>query len=257
MTIRHMKIPTQNLRITVVYDNNRGAPGISPEWGFSCLITGAPHTILFDTGGSGTTLLGNLKRLGIAPDEIELVFLSHLHGDHTGGLAQLLEKNRHATVCYPASFPVKFTQALSRGGIKTQALRAAAKIGDGVYTTGELGSWIREQSLMIPTEKGTVLITGCAHPGIVNIVTAARAILGSDVYFVLGGFHLGSMGGKDLAEIIKAFKKLNVTSVGPCHCSGDTARRLFKIAFGSRYVDIGAGSVITFDGALSPNSGVR
>jgi 7,8-dihydropterin-6-yl-methyl-4-(beta-D-ribofuranosyl)aminobenzene 5'-phosphate synthase len=241
---RHMKIPIQTLRITVVCDNNRGVPGVAPEWGFSCLITGAPHTILFDTGGSGTTLLANMRRLGIAPNEIQVVFLSHFHGDHTGGLARLLEKNSRATVCYPASFPRKFTEALRRAGIKTLAVRAATKIGDGVYTTGELGTWIKEQSLMIPTEKGTVLITGCAHPGIVNIVAAAKAILGSDVYFVMGGFHLGGMGENELVEIINAFKKLNVTSVGPCHCSGDAARRLFKIAYGRYYVDIGAGSVI-------------
>jgi 7,8-dihydropterin-6-yl-methyl-4-(beta-D-ribofuranosyl)aminobenzene 5'-phosphate synthase len=239
-----MKIPIQKLCITVVYDNNRGAPGISPDWGFSCLITGTPQPILFDTGASAKTLLNNMRRLGITPGEIQVVFLSHFHGDHTGGLARLLEKNSRPTVCYPASFPVKFTEALRRAGIKTLAVRAAAKIGDGVYTTGEIGTWIKEQSLMIPTEKGIVLITGCAHPGIVKIVTAVRTILGSNVYFVMGGFHLGGLGENQLTEIINAFKKLGVASVGPCHCSGDTARRLFKIAYGRYYVDIGAGSVI-------------
>jgi 7,8-dihydropterin-6-yl-methyl-4-(beta-D-ribofuranosyl)aminobenzene 5'-phosphate synthase len=93
---------------------------------------------------------------------------------------------------------------------------------------------------------GTILITGCAHPGIVKIVAAARAILGSNVYFVMGGFHLGGLGENQLAEIITGFKKLGVTSVGPCHCSGDTARRLFKNAYGRDYVTIGAGSVISF-----------
>jgi 7,8-dihydropterin-6-yl-methyl-4-(beta-D-ribofuranosyl)aminobenzene 5'-phosphate synthase len=239
-----VKIPIQKLRITVVYDNNRGALGISPDWGFSCLITGTPQPLLFDTGGSGTTLLANMRRLGIAPGEIQVVFLSHFHGDHTGGLARLLEKNSRATVCYPASFPGKFREALRRAGIKTLAVRTATKIDDGVYSTGELGTWIKEQSLMIPTEKGTVLITGCAHLGIVNIVAAAKAILASDVYFVMGGFHLGGLGENEVVEIINDFKKLNVTSVGPCHCSGDTARRLFKNAYDRYYVDIGAGSVI-------------
>ncbi|MCG6908291.1 MAG: MBL fold metallo-hydrolase [Desulfobacteraceae bacterium] len=244
MTTRPVKIPIQKLRITVVYDNNPGAPGIAPDWGFACLITGTPRPVLFDTGGSGTILLGNLGRLGIDPGEIGVIFLSHFHGDHTGGLTQLLQKNKHATVCHPASFPAKFSAALNRSGIRAQALRAATKIDDGVYTTGELGTWIKEQSLMIPTEKGTVLITGCAHPGIVNIVAAAKAILGSDVYLVMGGFHLGGLGENKLVEIINAFKKLNVTSVGPCHCSGNTARRLFKNAYNRYYVDIGAGSVI-------------
>jgi 7,8-dihydropterin-6-yl-methyl-4-(beta-D-ribofuranosyl)aminobenzene 5'-phosphate synthase len=244
MTTRPVKIPIQKLRITVVYDNNRSAPGISPDWGFACLVTGTPRPVLFDTGGSGTILLGNLGRLGIDPGEIGVIFLSHFHGDHTGGLTQLLQKNKNVTVCHPASFPGKFREALRRASIKTLAVRAATKIDDGVYSTGELGTWIKEQSLMIPTEKGTVLITGCAHPGIVNIVAAAKAILGSDVYLVMGGFHLGGLVENELVEIINAFKKLNVTSVGPCHCSGDTARRLFKNAYNRYYMNIGAGSVI-------------
>jgi 7,8-dihydropterin-6-yl-methyl-4-(beta-D-ribofuranosyl)aminobenzene 5'-phosphate synthase len=245
MMTRHQRIPIEKLRITVVYDNNPGVPGIAPDWGFACLIRGTPQPILFDTGGDGTILLGNLGRLGIAPAEIGVIFLSHFHGDHTGGLAQLLQKNKHATVCHPASFPAKFSAALNRSGFRTQALRSAAKIADGVYSTGELGTWIKEQSLMIPTEMGTVLITGCAHPGIVKIVAAARAILGSNVYLVMGGFHLGGLRENQLAETINAFKKLAVASVGPCHCSGDTARRLFKNAYGRDYVTIAAGSVIS------------
>ncbi|MGD8958695.1 MAG: MBL fold metallo-hydrolase [Desulfobacteraceae bacterium] len=247
MMTRHQRIPIEKLRITVVYDYNPGAPGIAPDWGFACLIKGTPQPILFDTGGDGTILLGNLGRLGIAAAEIGVIFLSHFHGDHTGGLAHLLQKNKHATVCYPASFPAKFSAGLNRSGVRAQALRSAAKIADGVYSTGELGTWIKEQSLMIPTEMGTVLITGCAHPGIVKIVAAARAILGSNVYFVMGGFHLGGLGENQLAEIITGFKKLGVTSVGPCHCSGDTARGLFKNAYGRDYVTIGAGSVIRFE----------
>lgn len=248
MMTRHVKVPIQKLRITVVYDNNRGAPGISPDWGFACLITGTPQPILFDTGGSGTTLLTNMRRLGIAPGETQVVFLSHFHGDHTGGLARLLQENKRATVCHPASFPAGFSAALDRSGIRTQALRSAAKIDEGVYSTGELGTWLKEQSLMISTEKGTVLITGCAHPGIVKIVAAARAILGSNVYFVMRGFHLEGQGENQVAEIIAAFKKLGVASVGPCHCSGDAARRLFKKAYGRYYVNIGAGSVINLKG---------
>jgi 7,8-dihydropterin-6-yl-methyl-4-(beta-D-ribofuranosyl)aminobenzene 5'-phosphate synthase len=84
MMTRRQRIPIEKLRITVVYDNNPGAPGIAPDWGFACLIKGTPQPILFDTGGDGTILLGNLGRLGIAAAEIGVIFLSHFHGDHTG-----------------------------------------------------------------------------------------------------------------------------------------------------------------------------
>jgi hypothetical protein len=106
-------------------------------------------------------------------------------GDHTGCLARLLQENKRATVCHPASFPARFTTALNRSGIRAHALQSAAKIDDGGYSTGVLVTWVKEQSLMIPTDKGTVLLTGCAQPGIVKIVAAARAFLNSNVYFIV------------------------------------------------------------------------
>ena len=248
-------VETRKLRITVVYDNNPGVAGVGTGWGFSCLIQGTPKTLLFDTGGNGATLLANMNRLGIRPGAVDIVFLSHYHGDHVGGLERFLSKNHQVTVCCPASFPAGFKAALSARGVKMKAFRAAAKICGGVYTTGEMCTWIKEQSLMISTEKGTVLITGCAHPGIVKIVTAAKTLLGSDVYLVMGGFHLGGMGETELLGIIAAFKQLSVASVGPCHCSGDRARRLFREAYGENFVTIGAGSVIQFDGSTNPISG--
>jgi 7,8-dihydropterin-6-yl-methyl-4-(beta-D-ribofuranosyl)aminobenzene 5'-phosphate synthase len=98
----------KHISITVVYDNNPYREGLSTSWGFSCLIRGTEKTILFDTGGNGSVLLSNMKRLRIEPEEIGIVFLSHIHGDHVGGLAQFLEANKNVTVFLPVSFPEKF-----------------------------------------------------------------------------------------------------------------------------------------------------
>jgi 7,8-dihydropterin-6-yl-methyl-4-(beta-D-ribofuranosyl)aminobenzene 5'-phosphate synthase len=97
---------------------------------------------------------------------------------------------------------------------------------------------------MISTDKGTVVITGCAHPGIVNILKTAKDILEDKIQLVMGGFHLGAMSKPKLEEIITSFRKLGVERVGPCHCSGDLARRMFKQEYGNGYMNVGVGRLI-------------
>ena len=81
------------MKITFVYDNYTSFPNLTAAWGFSCLIEHKKKTILFDTGGDGTILLANMGKSGINPKEIDLIVLSHIHGDHVGGLHSILEKN--------------------------------------------------------------------------------------------------------------------------------------------------------------------
>ena len=96
---------SNKVNITVIYDNNSFKDGLRTSWGFSCLITGIEKTILFDTGGDGPLLLENMTQLGIDPNSIELVVLSHEHWDHTGGMAKLLDKNHNMSVYLLESFP--------------------------------------------------------------------------------------------------------------------------------------------------------
>jgi 7,8-dihydropterin-6-yl-methyl-4-(beta-D-ribofuranosyl)aminobenzene 5'-phosphate synthase len=180
----------KNLSITVNYDNNPYKERLVTAWGFSCLIRGTEKTILFDTGGDGSILLANMEELGINPKEIDLVVISHIHGDHVGGLHSLLEKNPEVVVYLPESFPKGFKDDAKEYGAKVVAVQEPLKICEGVYSTGELGTWIKEQSLIIHTEKGLIVITGCAHPGIVKIVNKAKDLVKNDVLLVMGGFHL-------------------------------------------------------------------
>ena len=85
------------LRITVVYDNNPYKEGLTTSWGFACVIKGAEKTILFDTGGNSAVLLDNMQQLGMDPKEIDVVVLSHIHGDHVGGLNGFLQVNMNVT----------------------------------------------------------------------------------------------------------------------------------------------------------------
>jgi len=232
-------------QITVVYDNNPFKEGLETAWGFGCVITGAEKTILFDTGGDGSILLKNMEKLAIDPNSIDTVVLSHIHGDHTSGLNSFLEKNPDVTVYLPKSFPKKFKDNVASCGAKIVAVEQPLKICENVHSTGQLGKWIKEQSLIIRTEAGLVVITGCAHPGIAKIVNTAKESLKDDILLVMGGFHLEWATKGKIEKIISTFRQLNVQYAGPCHGSGDKARRLFEKHFGKNYINIGAGKVIT------------
>ena len=231
--------------ITVVYDNNPYKEGLGSAWGFSCLITGIEKTILFDTGGDGSILLDNIGKLAIELNNIDTVVLSHIHGDHTGGLGSFLEKNPNVTVYLPKSFPKRFKDKVRGHGADIVEVKQSLKICENVYSTGQPGMLIKEQSLIIRTEAGLIVITGCAHPGIVKIVDAAKELLKDDILLVMGGFHLEWATTGKIEKIISAFERLNVRYAGPCHCSGDRARAAFEKHFGENYINIGAGKVVT------------
>jgi 7,8-dihydropterin-6-yl-methyl-4-(beta-D-ribofuranosyl)aminobenzene 5'-phosphate synthase len=245
-----MESPT--LTLTIVYDNNAYDPRLRTAWGFSCLIQYRGQVILFDTGGDSPTLLANMDMLGIDPSEIETVVLSHRHSDHTGGLSGLLPMAGDGlTVFVPQSFSARFKDAVRTRAQPFDKLRASLvevagplKIGEEVYTTGELGAGIIEQSLMVRTDEGLVVVTGCAHPGIVEIVRKAKTLSGDGVYLVLGGFHLGGKSRTEIEGILSEFRRLGVRKVAPCHCTGEQAIRMFRQEYGEDFIQAGAGKVI-------------
>jgi 7,8-dihydropterin-6-yl-methyl-4-(beta-D-ribofuranosyl)aminobenzene 5'-phosphate synthase len=232
------------LRIRVIFDNVRYAKQLETAWGFSCIIEGMPQVILFDTGSDGNILLANMTKMGIDPRNVDAVFLSHIHDDHIGGLRVFLQQNPRITVYLPASFPASFKKSITATGAEVRALGQPEKIFDKVYTTGELGSWIKEQSLVIDTPKGLVIVTGCAHPGIVQIVSQTKNWLQKEVYLLMGGFHLGGQPLGELQRVAEELKKLGVQKVAPSHCTGDAARKLFRELWGQNFIESGVGAVI-------------
>lgn len=239
------KAVVENLVIKVFYDNNPYREGLETDWGFSCLVAGAEKTILFDTGGNGSILLGNMEKLDVGVNNIDTVVLSHIHADHTGGLEGFLQKNSDVTVYLPVSFPKKFKDDIAAHGSKIVEVEQPVEICGGVYSVGQLGTLIKEQSLVVRTDRGLVVITGCAHPGIVKIVKAAKQLFEDDLFLVMGGFHLEWSTRGKIKKIISSFKDIKVRYAGPCHCSGHRARSLFQEHFGENYIDIGVGKVIT------------
>jgi len=232
----------EDITITVVYNNVPYDEELTTSWGLSILIEGLEDTILFDTGGDGLILLSNMDKLGIAPSIIETVVLSHIHMDHIGGLSELLKKNKDITVYLPASFLDHLKRDIMRATKALIPVDTTQKICAQVWSTGELGTSLREQSLMITTSKGVIIITGCAHPGIVNIVKYAKEYFDRDIYLVMGGFHLMAYTEYQVIETISALKEMGVRKVAPSHCTGGKPIELFKAAWDEDFVDLGCGA---------------
>jgi 7,8-dihydropterin-6-yl-methyl-4-(beta-D-ribofuranosyl)aminobenzene 5'-phosphate synthase len=235
----------QNIEILVVYDNYYYRSDLETGWGFSCLIRGLEKTLLFDTGGSGEALMRNMQKMGISPEEVDAVVLSHIHGDHTGGLQAFLERKGNVTVCVPASFPDRFKEAVASYGADVVSVRDPLPICRDVLSTGEMGTFTLEQSLVLKSDSGLIVITGCAHPGIVKIIEKAKALIKEDVLLAMGGFHLMGMSMANMKKIFKRFQDLGVRYVGPCHCTGESQIKAFQKTYGDHFLKLGVGKVIS------------
>jgi len=236
-----------SVTITVVYDNNEYNPELKTAWGFSCLIEEEDSTILFDTGGNGKILLSNMDTLKLDPQQVRVIVLSHIHNDHVRGLEAFLKQNSDVTIYLPHSFPDAFKDKVKKYGAKIINVNKPLRICQNVYSTGELGTEIKEESLIINTEKGLIIITGCAHPGIIEIVRRAKEIMKTNVYLVMGGFHLKGMSEREIDKIVEELKREGVEKVGACHCSGDLARKIFEKAYHEDFIRVGVGKIIEID----------
>ncbi len=241
---------TQSLTITIVYDNNPYDPRLKPTWGFSALIQYRDYILLFDTGSDGQILMENMRILGIDPSQIDSVVLSHAHEDHTGGLTAILDSGVKPVVYLLPSFPVSFKRQIEQFTQVSEVLPGQS-FAEGLWTTGEVGGMIPEQALVIQTEQGLVVITGCAHPGIVAILEQVQNLFAEPVNLVLGGFHLGDKSKAEIDAILNNFRRLVIMQVAPCHCTGEYAITRFAAEFGKDFIQVGVGSVIRLEASIS------
>ena len=211
------------MKVTIITDNTVWIKGLKSEWGFSCLIE-AENTpkILFDTGASGTALLHNMEKLHIEPKEIECVFISHDHWDHTGGLSNFLKINNKVKIYLPEHFSSKpDTTDFIR-------VKESMEIYKDVFSTGELLDI--EQSLVIKLANGIVVITGCSHPGIGNILKSAKRF-GKPIALI-GGLH-----GFREFDIIK-----DLDLVCAAHCT--QYKKEIKALYPEKFTEGGSGKII-------------
>lgn len=242
-------IKVSELSITIVFDNYPYREDLKTLWGFSCLIETPKNTLLFDTGSNGRVLLENMKKAGIDVRKVDSLFLSHHHWDHIGGIDSVIELNPDVDIFAPSSLSrllVKDLKTMVRSVHISD--EKSMLICEDIYTTGMMGEDVEEQSLIIDTDSGVVVITGCAHNGIVEIAKKAEEILEKKIALLLGGFHLMR---KDIAEterVVNGLMELEIDHIAPTHCTGDQAMERLHKVFGERAIVVGAGKKLHLKG---------
>ena len=235
------------MEIKVLFNSEAISKEFSTGWGLSFLID---NRILFDTGEDGKFLINNMDKMKIDISLIEAIVISHDHWDHTGGLWEILRRRQNIHVYACPRFGSDFKNKVSESSAKYFEADNFTIISTGIYSTGEIigtykGKNISEQSLIVKTENGVSVITGCSHPGIVKILERVHTQLSiKEFYAVLGGFHLKDYSVKDIDEIVMSFKKSKVKQAGPTHCSGSNAERLFKEKYTDNFIEAKIGQVI-------------
>jgi len=209
------------MKITIIYDNTSTKPDLQADWGFSALVEIEGRRILFDTGADGDILLSNMEKLKINLQDIEDIFISHLHWDHTGGLSSFLQLNNKVKLWVPSYLSEE------KSAKEVIKVKTPTKLYGRVYSTGELDGI--EQSLCVETEKGIVIIVGCSHPKMEHILKAASQF--GKVYGIIGGLH----GTKPIS-----LKDLDL--ICPTHCTQYKSE--IKSLYPEKYIEGGAGKVI-------------
>ncbi len=240
------KAKADDIRFTIIYDNVPYKEGLRTDWGFSCLVEGLDKTILFDAGRYDDLFLSNLSKLKVDLNQIDELFLSHDHPDHIGGVNKVLAVRSDINVSLVESFPSGFKKSIGKRGAGVRETDRPCMITNNCLSTGEMTSVVKnEHSLIIPTDQGSIILTGCAHPGVVDIVEQTKAITKQDIVLVAGGFHLLMDDASSIRKKAEQLKDLGVHNVAPSHCSGGEAIDILADVFGDRFLESGVGRLLT------------
>lgn len=275
------------MRITCLVDNSaEHATALWAEHGSSYMIETSQGKVLFDTGQSGTVLMHNLQELKEKPRDFTAVVLSHGHYDHTGGLRAFLKEVPGLPV-YGHSAVLDDHRAMRKKkppksiGIpmkpreldKKARLRLSAKPQEvlrGLWTTGGVtkrlepegrsarhvvrkdGAYISDPylddlSLIWKGRDGLVVLLGCAHAGVLNVLAHARDMFHEPIAVVIGGMHLHRADEKVLDHIVEVLgQEYPDVRLYPNHCSGVAGFLALSRAFGSAVHPCPAGTVLEF-----------
>lgn len=266
-------------RITILHDSFGKRTDLRKDWGFAALVEFDGKRILFDTGNNARTFAENTEALGIDLRKLDLVAISHRHGDHTSGLNHLLKVNPAVRIYTPDELYGVFGSSLP--GVfypRCHSLPAYMQYYDGkppetilhgtpwseaqftwVKETTEIAAnvWLvavvsdvpgtremRELSLALRTPRGLVLVAGCSHPGIEKILVASRAIE-DRVRGIFGGLHLVLTKEPEIRRIAQALRdEWRVETIAPGHCTGEPGFLALTEAFGDKYMYAGLGDSV-------------
>ncbi|SHE76188.1 7,8-dihydropterin-6-yl-methyl-4-(beta-D-ribofuranosyl)aminobenzene 5'-phosphate synthase [Marinitoga hydrogenitolerans DSM 16785] len=231
------------MKITGIVDNFKVHPLLKRDWGFSVLIEENGRKMLFDTGNDYRILEHNMKHLGMNFKNIDYLFLSHFHNDHTGGLEYIFENFEIKKTFIPDRFPNSLMEKI-KNNTEIVECKDKMKIDDNLYSTGTFTGDIAEHSLVIKTDKGLVVIAGCAHPKIENILNYVKESFSEKLHAVIGGFHFYKLYEEKLFVRLDKIKKTGVEFLLPSHCTGIEAINAMNVEFKGRIIKFGAGTTL-------------
>ncbi len=255
--------------------------GLLGEHGFSCHLQTPAGDYLFDTGG-GMTIMNNAKLMGIDFKKLKGIMFSHGHFDHTGGLKQVLEQTGHIPIyAHPDLFSPHFSKnsgklhnigvpwpqkELEELGAEFTFFPNPYEVAPGLLLSGDVPRVSKEEtgdpnllslsesgeyvtdplhddlSLFINTDKGLVILLGCAHAGLLNIIDHAIKVTGQKkIYMVLGGTHLKFCSEEQMTATLNRLEELDIDKIGASHCTGLRGARMLAERFGERFFSASVG----------------
>lgn len=277
---------TVNVTVRVLVENSVSGSRLRAEHGLAFWVEAGDRRVLFDAGQSGL-LMENAAKLDLDVSAIDTIVLSHGHYDHTGGLAHVMGQGSRERCVYAhpdallpkydckgggereIGMPSGAREALTLPRCRLITTRTPVEIAPGLWVTGEVprhyvdevapdgffkdpagreaDPLLDDQALFIETGKGTVVLLGCAHAGLINTLDHIQRLTnGRTIRAVVGGLHLGSASDSRLAWTISALRKFGIGLFGPMHCTGQKAVAAFWTAFPSACQECGVGTLFKF-----------
>jgi len=269
--------------ITVLLNNTTLNDSLIAEHGLSLWIEYRNNRVLFDTGQSNA-VISNARKLGIDFASTDAIVISHGHYDHTGGLSDAVDIALKAKIyLHPSAIEPKFNKKNMSAkyiGMSDSAKKAiqgrhviwtaaSAYLYPGVAVTGQVprtndfedvggaffldencmkpDNLLDDQTLFMESSKGLVVVFGCAHSGVVNILDYISRLTGcKKIHAVIGGMHLLNANHNRIENTIKAFRKYEIQKIMPMHCTGQKAMEELKNVFGDKCLLLCAGDKISF-----------
>ena len=275
------------MRITTLIENrvNETQPELLAEHGVSFFIEHQDHVYLSDVGQSNK-FAQNASRLGVDLGCVEAVVISHHHYDHGGGLGQFFVQNSTAKI-YLRAAPGDYTYigeapgqptkyiGLDQGLLqvhKERIVRVAAncEIQPGLHLLVNIphhypkpsgdqrlkmqhgnfkvpDTFEHELATVVEAKEGLVLLTGCAHNGVLNMIAAVQqAFPQKSIAAVIGGFHLGHEDEVTVRQVGEELLALDIPGIYSGHCTGEKAEAILSEVLGQKYHPLYTGLVMEF-----------